>query len=349
MKNLDEFLDELVLKDGKEPELTDEEQNRILTLALQKIKKDEHAVLNREKRKGRRITKVLLIAACIFIVGLSAALAAQHFSNWDEGLSKILNATPGQQEQLETLIDQPQATVTRSGFTVNVLQTLADSKSIYVVYEIIGPEDFVFTDKHHFRFEELIFEQSVEQYGGTGYTEKLEQSGNRRKMVYWFSLRNGLVRQQNIKLRLQDLQLYGSHGELDGTTLIADEWIVTWAFDPVDTSQEKVIYPNVKATAYTMSQQRDKTATITKIILTPLSITIEARVDDVVEIEDSMFDTGFTVNIKDGTEIERGKTGRNRHATASPENGFVGYYGFDNIINVEDVKSITIGETEIII
>lgn len=129
--------------------------------------------------------------------------------------------------------------------------------------------------------------------------------------------------------------------------LIEDKWIVEWPFSANDASHEKIIYPNVKATAETTGDERIRTATITEVILTPLSITVEARADSAKNNKESMFVTWVTVNMKDRTSFVFGKTGSNSSDQASLKSGNVGYYGFENIVNVEDVESITIGETEI--
>lgn len=330
MKRLDQFLQSIDLENEYSPHLSEKETNEILNRILPKIDSTHRY------KKQKKLWKTLLVAACVMIIGASSVFAIQYFV-WHEDLAQYFHATPVQQDALKEAVNTPQCTATSNGITVNVLQTLSDTKNIYVLYEILLPDNMTFTDTMH-------FEEDV--YGIN--SEVLEQEGNRRTVLLHLNLENQTDNQM-IHLNLKNLCEYipdERSGKSYEKCVIEGSWSLSWPFDANTHTKIKTITPHVEATAFSRSKQQTQTAIIEKIVLSPLSIAIDCNVNNAKDNLDRIFDTWITVQMKDGSSFTCGQNDIRKSYGVVNGVGKM-YFYFNQILDMDEIDKIIIGDAVI--
>lgn len=293
----------------------------------------------------KRTTKRLsLTAAVIAICILTATTALAIDFGWHEKLIAYLNPSEEQMETLSGAVSAPNATLTKNGVTITVKQTLADSFGIYVLYEMTVPEEIELSDDITWRFSHLDVPtgQTDEACSiGSGSTKILEQTGNKRTVLLHFQetapFENGYI-----ELELADLGYLTDVGtpETKFVPLVEGKWDLKWEFSYVDTS--KMVEVN-KPVSINGSEN-----TITKIIISPMSVCAYVKGDDIL-----MSGVRPVVNFKDGSQIAYDVQSKNKsfsYYLIDEDNKIYAnqlYYRFENIINRDDVASITIGDVTI--
>lgn len=304
-----------------------------------------------DSRKGgtiplKRTTKRLsLTAAIIAICVLTMTTALAIGLGWNEKLMEYLKPSEEQMETLNGAVNMPEATITQNGVTITVKQTLADSFGIYVLYEMTVPEGVELNDDIRWNLE--VLNVPTEKTGesvtvGSGGSEILEQSGNKRTVLYHIQM-TAPFKNGDIILTLRDLTHYtrnGATGPIEITPVVKGEWELKWEFNFVDTS--KVVEVN-KPLSINGSED-----TITKIVISPMSVCAFIKGDDIL-----MSGVRPTVNFKDGSQIAYDVNSKGKsfgyylidEANMIYQNQL--YYRFENIISMETVESITIGDVTI--
>ena len=95
-----------------------------------------------EKKVYMRRTYIssALVAALILAIASMTVIAASL--GWHHKLIEYFNnPTTEQMEMMNGAFDTPMVSGTDNGYTVNVLNTLADKHCIYVLYELILPQN----------------------------------------------------------------------------------------------------------------------------------------------------------------------------------------------------------------
>jgi len=294
----------------------------------------------------RRTTKRLsLTAAVIILCVLTATTALAIGLGWNGKLMEYLKPSEEQMETLSGAVGMPEATVTQNGVTITVKQTLADSFGVYVLYEMTVPEGIELNNDIRWKIE--ILDVPTEKTGeavtaGSGGSEILEQTGNKRTVLYHLDttapFKNG-----DMKLILKDLTQYTRNEETDSieiTPVVEGEWDLAWKFTFVDTS--KTIEVN-KPLSINGSKN-----TITKIVISPMSFCAFVKGDDILG------GARPVVNFKDGSKITYDDLGYENksfgyylidEANMIYQNQL--YYRFKNVINVDAVEKVTIGDVTI--
>ncbi|TEB05487.1 hypothetical protein Psch_02528 [Pelotomaculum schinkii] len=308
-----------------------------------------------DSRKGgtvplKRTTKRLsLTAAVVAICILTTTTALAISLGWNEKLIEYLKPSEEQMETLSGAVNIPEATVTQNGVTITVKQTLADSFGVYVLYEMTVPEDIELNDDIQWKHGFLKVPKKTDEatVGGVYGADTLEQTGNKRTVLYHLQatapLENG-----EIELNFGDLGYYKVTGDPKGPTppdiefvpLVEGEWDLKWEFSYVDTS--KTVEAN-KPLSINGSED-----TISKVVISPMSVCAFVKGDDIL-----MSGVRPTVNFKDGSQIAYDVNSKNKsfgyylidEANLIYQNQL--YYRFENIINVDDVESITVGDVTI--
>ena len=287
MKKINEFLMGIYIEEEYTDPLLQDEFDRIFSKVAETVQS--------ERKSKKKITsiKILVVAACIAVLGISTVLAAQHFG-WNEILANHFNASQAQQEKLKELIAYPECSVTNNNITIKVLQTLSDTKNIYVIYEIILPEDMVFNDR-------MYFEHTISDNAGA-YSKVLEQAGNKRTAMLHLDFKDDLSSQM-IYVVFRNLCESGAPFT---KVLFEGEWEVKWYFDVNAHTQIKKVEPNLEVTAFVRMDQIYKTSTIKSIVVSPLSVIIESFDKNGIKNIDHLFATWIIVNMKDGSVIDFG-------------------------------------------
>lgn len=294
-----------------------------------------------EKRATKRFP---LAVAVIVICLLTTTTALAICFNWNDKLIEYLNPSEKQMETLNNAVNTPNTTLTRNGVTITVKQTLADRFGIYVLYELTVPENIELNNDIKWKWEALnvTAEQSDKaNICGTISSEVLEQAGNKRTVLLHIQktapFKNGYA-----KLILKDLEYVSKNtrtGTVEFIPLVKGEWDLKWEFSYADIS--KTIELN-KAMSINGSKN-----TITQIVISPMSVCIFVRGDDIRRSIHPI------VIFKDGSQITYDVQSKNKsflyYLVDEDKNIYENqlYYRFENIINIDDVESITIGDVTI--
>lgn len=289
--------------------------------------------------KHRKFPAVVAAVLAIAILFSGTALAISL--GWHIKLMEYLNPSEEQMQTLDGAVNMPEATITQNGVTVTVKQTLADAFGIYVLYEMAVPDDVELDNSIGWRMEVVdVPTVTTDEYitAGSGGSEILEQTGNKRTMLYHLDTTAGL-KDGDIKLMLKDLIRYTTNdatGSTEITPVVEGEWELEWKFTFVDTSK-------------TIDLDRPLSIngsdnTITKIVISPMSFCMFVKGDSIVG------STRPVINFKDGSQITYDDLeNKNKsfgyylidEANMTYSNQL--YYRFENIINLNDVASIQIG------
>lgn len=297
--------------------------------------------LKRSRKKLRFATALIVIC----ILTMSNVLAI-HFG-WHEKLIEYFNIREDQIGILENAVDTPEATISKNGITITVKQTLTDSMGIYALYEMSVPEDIELSDDVIWKFD--CFNATTEQIGAdystsVSGTTILEQSAHHRTALIYF-LPSEPIKNGSMQLRFRDLihrKTTKVEEELDINEevipLVEGEWNLSWDFTYKDTS--KHVTPNQLVSI------NGKESTITKVSVSPMSISLLAQGENILEAI-------VTVNFKDGSNIIYNAENNNSSFGSVLINEdemtyeYQLYYRFNQIINPDNVESITLGETKI--
>jgi hypothetical protein len=282
------------------------------------------------------VRKLSLAAVAVIVISVFSATTALAVGlGWHEKLIEFFNPTQQQIEEIAPAIDSPEVSVSENGVTVTVKQTIADSTGVYVLYEILAPEGFEFTED--ITTDGHIFDVTHESNGGEGTTGMisapavLEDMGNRRTAIQYYSTETAIV-DGTALLILRDLQK-------GNKTLIEGEWRLEWDFAYTDFSETVYLSPSVH-----IGENRYAT----ELTISPISISF--FIDGRVTSSDNLT---ITVNFKDGSQIahtlfyseSKLKADRISVNDLNPDEITSRvYHSFDAIIDINDIESLGVGE-----
>jgi len=274
--------------------------------------------------KAKRIVIPAIIAAALGVTALAVTLG------WHAKLEEFLKPTETQKQGLETAVNTPKATVTKDGVTVNVLQTLNDSSSIYTLYEVIFPEgtDGVDSEYPVDAFMSCDFEEPTSPGIGMGTSSSkvLSREGNKLTLVM-YNYSNSTIKDGKASLDLMRV------GNLEG------EWSVSWDYKYKDVT--KVYEPNVP-----VDLGNGNNDTLKKVSVSPISVSVEVYGDDVVtalhpviKFKDGTSITLETINDFNTTVLFTNDVtaGKNNFGTT-----FISYH-FDRICDLQSIESVSAG------
>lgn len=305
-----------------------------------------NTVLNSRKGKvlpvSRTTKRFSLAAAVVIICVITATTALAVNFGWHEKLIEYLSPSETQIHTLNGAVNTPNATLTKNGVTITVKQTLADAFGVYVLYEMTVPDNIELNDNIGWGLELLdVPTVQTDEYitASSGGAEILEQTGNKRTVLYHLdttaSFKNG-----DIKLILRDLIRYTTNdktGSMKIIPVVEGEWDLEWKFNFVDTS--KTIEVNRPLSI------NGSDNTITKIVISPMSFCAFVKGDDILGSARPV------INFKDGSQLtydDLGYENRSFGYYLIDEANMIYssqlYYRFENIINLDDVESITVGD-----
>ncbi len=300
-----------------------------------------------EKRvytKKKIFSAALVAAVIISLTGLTV-LASSIF-NWHEILIEYFRPTEQQIEELEGNVNIPQATGSDNGVTVNVLQTLTDSHGIYVLYEVLLPENITIT-------QDLIgkdLQWSIDMLSigeeesdapltvlGASSSKILSYDKNKMTILMNHTANRKYIKNQHIKLSLKDLCYYVHTEDAILENILAPCNIeLSWDFDYTDNS---TLYNINKPVQIVQNAE----TTLEKIEISPLSVWITIKGDDVVSA------TKPIIKFKDQSSLQIEPTNDfnttyNYVGIAENDSGVLTIgYCFDAIYDISDIESITVG------
>lgn len=283
-----------------------------------------------------------VIAAVLAIAVLLSGTALAISLGWHTKLMEYFIPSEKQMQTLDGAVNMPEATVTQNGVTITVKQTLADAFGIYVLYEITVPDDVKLDNNVRWSFEVInVPTVKTDEYitVGSGGSEILEQTGNKRTVLYHLDTTAGFENGE-IKLTLRDLTRYTTNdktGFTESTPVVEGEWDLEWKSTIMDTS--KIIDLN-KTLSINGSDN-----IITKIVISPISFCAFVKGDDILGSARPV------INFMDGNQLTYDDLGHGNKSfsyylidEASMTYSNKLYYRFEKIIDLNDVASIQIGD-----
>ena len=300
---------------------TEEQKDKVLN----KLMKKEPPT----KRYRKKFVLVLAAAIVLAITGLAAIAAT---CNWHEKLIEYFNPTQQQMEQLQGMIDTPQATAADDGVTVNILQTIADNHGVYVLYEIKGSNDMAIDDTISWEFMNLHIEYSNRDKkvgtGGYAYNKILDYDYNKCTALY---IRAGIgeISDQKLQFELSGLrkaEFNTTEDKCTFTKLSDCNFNIEWDFK----------YENSGESFMVNREFNNGNNTLTQIDISPISLWITVTGE---QMEPS---TSIEVELNNDELI---RFSLDTGSSYTPLNGGIHTisYEFDQIINIDDIKSITVG------
>jgi len=298
------------------------------------------------KRKTRFSFAAIVATAMVLIVGTTTALSITF--GWHEALITQFNPSPDQMESLDEIVGTPNVTVTQDGLTITVVQTIADSFGIYVLYEIIAEDEAVTFPEETFVGARL-FAASDSDDGvtvGSGESVILENDGNRLLILQHFHSTSPTTTGY-VELIIRELFYNSQQWDYDGRileTLFEGEWSLEWELD--FSGKGITLFPSARidiAGGY---------STVTQIVISPLSVMV------VIEGDSFNPDPSFVTLLKrDGTTVSFGAESENALFTRVASNGLAGVehngtersfhqtllYNFGEIVDLDTIESIAVG------
>jgi hypothetical protein len=275
-------------------------------------------------------------AICLALL-LTATAATATVLRWDEALIAFLRPTDAQMESLADAADNPLASVTQNGVTVSVKQTLADSRGVYVLYEINVPSYITLNDDIVFARSSFRVPSEDARFGVMEAPKTLKQSAHARTALL-YSYTDGTIANQKLRLHFGALGYYEGSADADDfhfLPLIEGDWVLEWDFSYKDTSRRIEVNREIEF--------KGRSGYVTDIFISPLSLflyieggsqgpgwapVIRFKNGDAVTIEGSMFTS--QVN-------EDGSVAENRGV-------FTFAYCFDRVTDLSEIESVAIGD-----
>ncbi len=305
----------------------------------------------------RKFAHAALVAILILSVASFASIAATM--GWHHKLIEYFNnPTAKQMELMDGAFDTPMVSGTDNGYTVNVLNTLADKHGIYVLYELVLPPekelsvataDAFMKDIHHMVLVEQKGYSNNDNtlLGGIGKHKILAVEKNKIIVCEYNGLGGEITDEYKVSLTVGNMKYidnsekFGNTGvfNIENAELVGDFHIhLMWNFRYED--KGKSIAVNKKLCINNVNEN-----TLNRIDISPMSIWIMAEGD---AIPTSMCPI---VRFKDGTELTYDSRDENAYAMFSnyqtgdnsKGHSVLGYV-FDTIIDIQTIESITIGD-----
>ncbi len=342
MSRIDEILSEIDL-DEICNQLTSEEKERIMKIINKKMAQN--------KNKRKRTLKISLIAAAMIVAMTGTVFAMKGYL--DKNLSEQLGIPEEQQTEFADAVDMPICSATDNGVSVNVIQTIADTRTLFAVFTVDTPSDIQLSDEYFFD-KEIFMPENPEMYSSFGFDIELIDADTQKYMAYIKgtskNLENG-----NVQLKLKDLCKYvldangnkirDENGIEATEVVVPGEWNLEWQYNSDIKTNVKEICPNAEVAVF--SALGEEAVTVTDITLSPLSLEITyAPNNESYEIE-NILDTPISIDFKDGSSIQNEDILSDLDASYSADGKGHLYVQYDNIVNVDDIKSITINNSVI--
>ena len=294
-------------------------KGKILLEAMENIPEKyilEAVAVPRAKKVFTKRAAAALIAAALCLLLAVGSFAAAHV--WHEELANFFGADQKQMELLDGAAAYPEISVSSNGVTVTVLQTLADSRGVYVLYEVRGPEDFRFDDTVIWGYDTLFAPKEEGAISGFGGNKILKDEGNTRTAMSRY-ISDVPLKAGKMSLYLENLYRL-EENSIEWPLLIEGVWQLEWDFVYEDSSL--LICENEALGNRTIEELR----------LSPMSLYL-------CMAEEDGFLPSLRINFRDGDvmEIEPG-------TFSVSGNGTQLYHSFPEFIDLTEVLSVEVGE-----
>lgn len=306
----------------------------------------EKAGANTEKKNSLRKNKMVRIAiAAAFVTATVTISVLAATLGWHEKLMEYFgNPTKEQMELMNSGFDAPTVSGTDNGYTVNVINTLADNHGLYVLYELILPEHYDMSKPQAREYMTEIYHRvlaspakdetdGVLMSMGVGRNVIMEADKNKIVVCEYIGLAKGVSDECKVSLAV------GNSHYIDPQTISGDFNIkLSWNYRYEDVGRTIDVQRPIK-----VNEVNDNT--LVKIDISPISVWVIVEGDAIL--------TGIRPKIEfvDGTVLEYDSKNRESIAMFSsyiderhPQGVSTLGYVFDRITDPATIKSITVGD-----
>ena len=288
----------------------------------------ERRLFMRRKFLGSALVAILILSIASLTV-IAATLGWHH-----KLIEYFNNPTAEQMELMNGAFDAPMISKTDNDITVNVFQTLADNHGIYVLYEVelqedIKPNENISWEKERLKIQYKNTDKKIGS-GGYAYSKVIGKDKNKYTMLY---IRTGVGEIANQKLTfelegLKKVYLFPNEERAEYEKISNCKFSFEWDFEYVNSG-----------TTWNINQKiYNGKGVITDVDISPISLWITItgeQIDDIKDIK-MQFNDGYKIVITNKEYVTQYTPLRDGINTIS--------YEFNEIITVNDIRSITIGD-----
>ncbi|SNS52791.1 protein of unknown function [Anaerovirgula multivorans] len=323
-------------------DLSKEEKERILKMTIGKIgveNEDKYTTSHQPRGKKRKILTVALIAVFALV---TTAFAAEIFQ-WDIRISNYFGIEEYNNADLSGGGMNVGISDENNGVTIEVVQTIGDANNLYILLDITAPEDKVIYSNIGFD----AFYLQVEGATSHGYSFDMldddNENDNKATILVYMDADEKINNGKMISLKFRDLRHYING---DWITDIEGEWNLEWKLDYEDIS-----------TKYTIGKKLmvdGETVNIDSISISPIALNVQISGSYIEEHDSKPPETGTgeliqitAIELKDGTVLtqkDASMWGSSMRGTKCVLN-----MQMKRLIDVDQIKSITLNDTKIVL
>ena len=346
-------IDEDKYLDNEKP-LLENEKERILSATMDKINNSiksecmyDKSKLNKDdlnskndnyKSKNKKFSRkkiiAIILAATLMISTLS--FAADYFS-FNARLTNLLSIDENSHDLVNKSGMNINKSVGNKGIKIKATQAIGDKNCAYILFEVTLDDKLSKENKYF--FENVDYQVYSKKFGYTGCTgsfEMLDSDNSDDNTAHFLCcMEYEDINNRDLKFVFEDFGYYkdGNYKYEDFVKLIDGTWTLKFKLDYKNTSKTYVINKNYKV--------KDRNIRVKTIEISPLSarIKMNGKYQEFVS----------KVTMKDGTIYEGDEFFINNSASYSTIGRDLfgrseSYTGFSKVLNVNDIKSITIND-----
>ncbi|MEW8986365.1 MAG: DUF4179 domain-containing protein [Bacillus sp. (in: firmicutes)] len=325
-------------------DLTKEEKERILKMAIGKIgveSEDKNTISLQPRKKKRKILTVALIAIVAFV---TTAFAAEIFQ-WDARISNYFGIEEYNSADLSGGGLNVGISAENNGVTIEAVQTIGDANNLYILLDITAPEDKVIYPNTGF---DALYLQ-VEGATSLGYSfdmlddDNENDNDNKATILVYMDANEKINNGKMISLKFKDLRHYING---DWVTDIEGEWNLKWKLDYEDISTKYSIEKILMVDGETVN--------IDSVSISPIALNVQISGSYIEKHDLKPLEPGIeeliqitAIELKDGTVLtqkDASMWGISTRGTKCVLN-----MQMKKLIDVDQVKSITLNDTKIVL
>ena len=311
------------------------------SVSSENIKEKTMSKINKPKRKfqfTRKFSPVIAVTLACITAGVG--VLAYELSTLDRAVQFYEEHPYASQtidekdkEVLTDLLKAETTIVESNGATMELTGSMYDENKMLLFFKFTAPENIVL-DQEQYTFDDWMFHHNSDSTGGAGsglYFNDTDMTDNITYFTYEIDC-DGFKAQEFTDIHFEDLCLLASPDKktFAGDTVFEGEWLMPLN---LSTPSESVYLLDESIKIY----NPERYYRVYDIKISSLTLWIDASYE--------ITNVDISVIMKDGSIINEvmGEGG----GSAGSENGFSNIYSFGKPINLSEVKSIKLNDTEI--
>ena len=311
------------------------------------------------------------LAAALILGGGGVAVATGAITvPLPTAVADLFGGKPADTEIVKKVGRPVGASATSNGVTITADAIVGDASNIKVLYTIAREDGKPFDIPAGAKTEDGLLMvgfsspgtdiEGASGMGGGSYFYDADPTDNKIQYVEEWSVdASGSLIGKTMHVDVRDLMVYSGTYESDvdaavDQVLAKGEWKLDFKIDYKDSSRP--LGEGIEL------DQNGMKATVKRASISPVGFTIEYVVDGAIDDSkigsdgmmtdeanaelEKFFDQDYVVTMKDGSQIKASNTGGSSHKESGKEVVKRGFF-FDNIIDVDQVESVTVNGTEL--